>query len=145
MPPFPFMKRGKRFCSLCYLCFFLALFTFELAIVIPVALLAFAIFWHFAVGKENWLKRTLLLILPQVLLLPFYFLLDQWMFGSLVGHYGAGFICTFHFLLAGSNAIKYLVKYLFFLRYFPFHTKEPVFAFFNKEIVVLIAVAFFCC
>ncbi|MBA2423448.1 MAG: hypothetical protein H0V61_09540 [Chitinophagales bacterium] len=123
-----------------FICFFLAMFSFEWSIIIPVATALFAIFYNLSKpDNKAWLKKSALLIAPQFLLLPLYFLLNNLMFGTTVGHYGQEVHFSFDFYSSGSQYLKYFVKDLLFLRHFNHPTKMAVLDFFSRHEVILVS------
>lgn len=99
------------------LLFFLALFSLELAFVVPFLTAALVLLWSTQYPSKGllvaWLRHF---FLPQFALLAFYFILNKFMLGVWVGHYGAAMHLRFVPQEILGNAFKYFAKYLLFAR-----------------------------
>lgn len=100
--------------------FAVALFTFELAVALP--LLAGVL--YFVGGKSGSRPGWKPVFLPQVLLLAGYFLLNKLLIGGWVGHYGESTHLHFDLRAIASNCLKYFTKYLLYWREWPHPPKE---------------------
>lgn len=136
--------------------FMVALFTFELALALP--LLALAIYFlslpkatsasridsknnaafAFGNGKSDkqptgkiWQK----IILPYSLLILAYFLLNKISFGGWAGHYGEAVHLNFDLRNIAANCLKYFSKYLLWWREWPHGSKEWLVLFLEKPVV----------
>lgn len=102
--------------------FAVALFTFETALVLPLLLLVFGLFWSVRLRLRQWLW----LLAPQWLLLLLWVALNRLLFGSVVGHYGAGVHLRFYPPELAATLTRYLLKYLLFWRHWPHTWKESL-------------------
>ena len=130
--------------------FLTALFTFELAIALPLLAVTLA-FWWVSVGDKSLLfpqngfpqnsaegiNRNILrkIILPQSGALAGYFLLNKLVLGKWVGHYGESVHFNFDLQAIASNCLKYFTKYLLFWRDMPHGYKEDLMQFLEKPAV----------
>ena len=109
-------------------CVYLAtLFSLELSFITPLLVsMAGFITWLIRRQKGNLYKSA---IFAGVLwgLLGCYLILNKLTIGSFIGHYGAEVHLQFDFLLMVATEMKYLVKHLFFARYYSFETKSLLF------------------
>ena len=119
--------------------FLLALFTFEYGMILPFLILILLLF-SFLTRKptNNIYQQVRVLILPQILALGGYFMLMKILFGTWIGHYGATVHLNFPIKIMLANALKYLVKYLFFVRFYAHPTKTAVFSFIDNNVFLLI-------
>ncbi|TXB62258.1 hypothetical protein [Phaeodactylibacter luteus] len=103
-------------------CFLPALFTFELALIIPalnaVLLLSLP-------GQRA--AHALKVIAPQLALIVGYFFINRALLGSWVGHYGAEVHLRFQPLEVAANFLRYAAKHLLFARYWPHTWKAALF------------------
>ncbi|MBI5916108.1 MAG: hypothetical protein HY842_12095 [Bacteroidetes bacterium] len=126
--------------------FVVALFTFELALALP--LLAWVLIFlpltpegepHLPLLRRIFLRGSPSgvrgVILPHVLLLAGYFLLNKLLLGGWVGHYGEGVHLNFDLRNLAANCLKYFSKYLLFWRDWPHGWKEALMQFFEKPAV----------
>ncbi|MBK8562394.1 MAG: hypothetical protein IPN76_03370 [Saprospiraceae bacterium] len=130
--------------------FVVGLFTFELAVVLPVLLLPLTPkgepnFVHSGVNP-NFLKSRILFVrwspfkcfgsgkglVPYFLLLTAYFLLNKLLLGGWAGHYGEATHLNFDLRLIASNCLKYFSKYLLWWREWSHNGKEPMVLFFER-------------
>lgn len=102
--------------------FAVALFSFETALVLPPLLVLLAFLY------PQWLhlRQWVLLLLPQFLLVAIWAGLNHYLFGSIVGHYGASVHLRFYPPEIASTLTKYFLKYLLFWRHWPHHWKESL-------------------
>lgn len=145
--------------------FVLALFTFELAVALPLLAVALVVALPLT-PKGEPLPSELLLpptheltigvvkfsragrngsplgirgwvatFLPQLLLVTAYFLLNKLLLGGWAGHYGEAVHLNFDLRNIASNCLKYFTKYLFFWREWPHGGKEWLVLFFEKTMV----------
>jgi hypothetical protein len=136
--------------------FVVALFTFELAVVLPVLLAAM----HFlslpeataasrdaavASGNDKKIKSMVRALLPYFAIIAGYFLLNKLLLGGWAGHYGEATHLNFDLRLIASNCLKYFTKYLLWWREWPHNGKEELVLFFEKPVVawsgLMVAVA----
>lgn len=120
------MKEGRpRQLLAAHLLFVLALFTFELALAVPLACLALALTFPKEEAIEGGRSRALRrLCLPQFGMLLGYFVLNRLLLGAWVGHYGAAVHLKFRLGDVLSNYFLYGFKFLAFSRYWPHPWKE---------------------
>jgi hypothetical protein len=136
--------------------FFGALFTFELAISLPLLALTLAFWWVYAVVGKEYLNRPSFsqngaagrrnvifrqIALPQAGALAGYFMLNKLLLDGWVGHYGEGIHLKFDAALIASNGLKYFTKYLFFWRDLPHGYKEDLMQFLEKPFVAWTSLA----
>lgn len=126
--------------------FVVALFTFELALSLPF-MVAILLFWQHQIASERSYKiKKVVAIVPYLVAIPFYFILNKLLLGGWVGHYGEGVHLNFNIGDIGSNALKYFTKYLIYWRDWNHAAKESFIAFCDSPtsaIFILIAVILF--
>ncbi|MCB9288857.1 MAG: hypothetical protein H6560_16230 [Lewinellaceae bacterium] len=108
-----------------HLLFVLALFTFELALMAPLACLLLLVSFPKEQRAGGKLSRQLgWLAIPQFGMILVYFLLNRLILGSWVGHYGAAVHLKFQLREVLSHYFLYGIKHLAFSRYWPHPWKE---------------------
>ncbi|MBI1227846.1 MAG: hypothetical protein GC192_21615 [Bacteroidetes bacterium] len=108
--------------------FVVALFTFELALALP--LLAITLWW--IAGKRVKIGTILF---PHLILVAGYFLLNKLILGGWAGHYGEAVHLNFDLRNIGANCLKYFTKYLLWWREWPHGGKERFILFFEKPVM----------
>ena len=112
--------------------FVVALFTFELALALPLMALAFLFFLNNgkSIRKKIWPISGV-----QFFFTGIYFLLNKIWLGSWVGHYGEEVHLNFSLNSIASNCIKYFTKNLFYWREWGHGTKEAFIQFLDKPVI----------
>ncbi|HWB63869.1 MAG TPA: hypothetical protein VG603_10190 [Chitinophagales bacterium] len=122
---------------LLHLCYLLALFSLEIAFSIPLLLFVLSQFWDRRIfGGVSAFQFTLRVVVPQLLVIPEYFLLSKIILGNWIGHYGAAAHLNFSPVILSSHLNGYLAKYLLFFQFAGFQKRQllynclvnPVFA-----------------
>ncbi len=106
----------------------LALFAFEWSLVIPVLLLVLVVVWYFS--RKSTVSLPALagrLIAPQAALWTVYFLLNKFVIGDWVGHYGADTHLKITPQPMMANLLRYTVKQFGFGRHWDHFVKTQVF------------------
>lgn len=124
--------------------FAVALFTFELAFSFPALCLIFLGIHGLQQGKWKQVPAlALYLVVPQLLLLGIYLLINRFTLGKWIGHYGA----ETHLNLAPEvllgTACQYTVKLLGWARHYPHSTKEQLFSFVTQPLFLIAATTLF--
>lgn len=120
--------------------FLLALFTFEYGLFTPLLLIAFLVIWRLLSVESNYFWADIkMLVLPQFLAVGGYFVLSKLVFGKWIGHYGAATHLSFPIKKMMATGLKFLAKYLFFVRSYPPTYKRTVFNFIDQYAYVLFA------
>ncbi len=110
--------------------FLLALFTFELSLILPLLAIVFYTSWLWVANQQHrFLHFFMKISLPQFILMGGYFLLNKWIIGSWIGHYGATTHLKFSLTTMSDTLLKYGIKYLFFVRSYPHQWKQQIFNF----------------
>ena len=105
--------------------FALALFTFELALAVPLACLALLLLFPPTQRSSGGLARQLQwLSIPQFSMLIAYFVLNRLILGAWVGHYGPAVHLKFRLGEILANYYRFGFKFLAFNRYWPHPWKE---------------------
>jgi hypothetical protein len=113
-----------------HIAYLLALFTFELAIMLPfMTIVLLALFPY----KQ---PKTWRIVLPQLGLLAVYFGLNRIVLGSWIGHYGADTHLRFPIREMSANLLSYTVKLLGFVRYYKHSWKTAVFEVLNQPVLL---------
>jgi len=110
--------------------FIAALFTFELALVLPFLTIAYFSLWFWYQENLPQIRPHFLKIsIPQFVLTLAYFLLNKLVVGTWVGHYGAATHLKVSLTEMGGTLLQYIVKYCFLVRSYPHAYKETIFGF----------------
>lgn len=110
--------------------FILALFSFELSLMLPFLCIIIYGLWSFYFkNKGQLISHFNRVTLPQIGLLISYFMLHKMAFGNWVGHYGADTHLKFSIGEMTNTLAKYFLKYLFFVRSYAHTYKETIFNF----------------
>lgn len=122
--------------------FVVALFTFELAVALPLLLVPLTPHPKADPNALNFRKLSTRGfpfrypgLMPYFLLLAAYFLLNKLVLGGWAGHYGEGVHLNFDLRLIAANCLKYFTKYLLWWREWPHGAKEWLVLFFEKPVV----------
>ena len=123
-----------------YSFFFLAIFTFEYGLFTPLLLIILLVAWRVGIEKSYRIWADIkVLILPQFLAIGGYFLLTKLLFGKWIGHYGATTHLSFPIKKMMATGIKFIAKYLFFVRSYPATYKRTIFGFIDEYAYILFA------
>lgn len=122
-------QKGYRLQYFVHLAFFVsALFTLEINLASPfIYLLIFGAIAYFKKSTSFLYQYLGKVFSLHVLLIIGYFLLNKWILGSYVGHYGAEQHLNFSPDLIISNGLKYLHKYGLLLHFLPYSLKHPIY------------------
>lgn len=121
------LEQGQRkHLFLVHAVFAAALFTFELALVIPLLCLFLAWMWRVESGAPGR-GRFVRLAAPQWALTALYFALNKVALGSWVGHYGEEVHLKFPIAEMAANFWRYSAKLGLFGRYLDLPVKQAVF------------------
>jgi hypothetical protein len=125
--------RDKKAVYWVHIFFLLGLFSLEWTLVLPglVAILLF--WWQLQQHTWNW-RPWVMLVGVQAVLLASWFGLNQLVIGQAVGHYGAEKHLKFIPVEVLANTWKYLLKNLFFMRYWHHPLKEKAFGWMDHPI-----------
>jgi hypothetical protein len=94
-----------------YFIFFIAVFTWELAFTLPFIV---ALIWYFLPTKNISIKEfSLKILLPMLLMVALFFVLNKITRHNAVGHYGAAAHLNTNPLMISFNMLRYGLKYLF--------------------------------
>ena len=85
-------------------------------------------------GKITTIQFLLRIILPQIFMIPVFFLLSKLLLGRWVAHYGAAHL-NFSDVLVIGNFNRYLVKYLIFTQFFDYYLRTRIYEFFSKPVI----------
>ncbi|MEM6316672.1 MAG: hypothetical protein AAF960_03325 [Bacteroidota bacterium] len=111
-----------------HLYFLLALFTFELALVIPlIDLIIYLLFQQKEHPKRKFCNYFQQISIPQSIALAGYFLLHRLLFGTWIGHYGAATHLQFSPTYLLDNLAKYIIKYGLLVRSYGHYEKVFIF------------------
>ena len=109
-----------------HIVFSAALFTFEMALVIPLLCLLLAWMWRVETGALPR-GRFARLAAPQWMMMAFYFALNKIVLGSWVGYYGEEVHLRFPLTDMAANFWRYAAKLGLFGRYLDLPVKQAVF------------------
>ncbi len=108
--------------------YFISLFTLELSLVTPMAITFCGLITYCIVEDKKKLIQSVLLFGGMLWgLMVLYLGLNKLTLGSIVGHYGATVHLHFDLISMVSTEMKYLVKHLFYARYYSFKIKNILF------------------
>jgi len=149
-----YMQTGekKKFIAGCII-YFLSLFTLEISFITPLLItLAGIITWFIDENKKNSIKGLLSFGGALWTLLAGYIILNIITLGSLVGHYGGKVHLRFDLISIVSTEMKYLVKHLFYARFYSYKAKNVLFdqilsypeiAFFSMAALLSVIILYF--
>lgn len=127
-----YLEKGERKQAVFSLLFFaVALFTFELALALPLMATVFFFSWKKANSRVGSLKRhpKAGLVIPYFILSGIYFLLNKILLGGWVGHYGEGVHLNYDLKNIASNCLKYFTKNLIYWREWEHGVKQSFISF----------------
>lgn len=118
--------------------FLLALFTFEYALILPLLISVLILAWKLSLEKTKQVGIAFsVLVVPQIMAIGLYFILTKLLFGQWIGHYGADVHLQFVLKDMLANGLKFLGKYLFFIRFYPHAYKTAIFTFIDTYAYLL--------
>ncbi|MEO5905656.1 MAG: hypothetical protein ABIQ11_02945, partial [Saprospiraceae bacterium] len=130
-----------------------SLFTLEISFIMPLVIsFAGILVWALRDDRRNTFKKGIKYAGLMWALLGSYLVLNKFTLGSVVGHYGGKIHFQFDLLGIVSTEAKFLVKHLFFARFYSFKTKAllfdqilslPEIAFFFMTLVISIVLVYF--
>lgn len=128
-------EEGKQ-AAFSLLFFAVALFTFELALALPLIATAFLFFWKKADSGVGGLKRhpKVWSVIPYFVLSGIYFLLNKILLGGWVGHYGEGVHLNYDLKNIASNCLKYFAKNLIYWREWEHGIKQSFISFCDNPV-----------
>ncbi|MEN0045536.1 MAG: hypothetical protein AAF806_00615 [Bacteroidota bacterium] len=101
-----------------HICFLLGLFTFELALMLPLFTAVYIGILFLEQRDIQQLKYLFFrLLLPQFVMIVAWVILTKIVVGSYIGHYGASTHLQFDFYKVVGTFLKYVSKHFAFLRY----------------------------
>lgn len=112
-------KGDWKYLATVFLLYFTGLFSLEIAISLPFLLCLIVLLPRKGIfGKVTAREFLLRLVMPQLLMIPIFFLLSKLLLGRWVAHYGARAHLNFSDVLIVGNFNRYLLKYLVFMQFF---------------------------
>lgn len=126
---FKYLNTGrKKFLAWGIVIYLLSLFTLEISFATPIVLTLAALITWLLSGKRKDIARSYLIFGGGLWLsLGAHLLVNKLTLGNIVGHYGAGVHLDFDLLAMMSAEVKFLVKHLFYARFYSFTTKGILF------------------
>lgn len=128
----------NRYAVVFYAFFIPAVFTLEISFSLPLIVTLFIMFLPAAENiykSRRWL--FILFVLPSVLVVVFYFLINKLLRGNFAGHYGAATHFNFDIALLAANFAKYSAKVFALAQFWPYEWREPLYQFFAGKGFVL--------
>jgi hypothetical protein len=122
--------------------FALSLFTMEQSFLFPLCYLAVIILLAPAFDSK-FIKSTLMILAPAMLIVATYFLLSKITFGAFIGHYGADEHLKFNFFEISTVLFQYALKFTTFFRFLPFDQKHYLLALFQNYAFQLTTILLF--
>ena len=121
--------------------FIAALFTFELALILPFLTICYYTLWLWYTKDLHQIGPCFIKIsVPQVFLTVGYFLLNKIVIGTWIGHYGAATHLNFSLTEMSGTLFQYIIKYLFFVRYYPHAYKQSIFTFCGQYGLIILGI-----
>jgi hypothetical protein len=107
------------------LLYLIGYFSLEYMLIMPFMLIAMYVFLKDKL-QGNGRKAWMYIIVPQILLIPLFFVVNKLVLGIFVGHYGANLHLNFRLPDIAFNAIRYFFNYTLFLEYLPAFFREQL-------------------
>jgi hypothetical protein len=133
---------NKSFLRIFLISFALSLFTMEQSFLFPLCYLAVIILLA-PKFDSKFMKTTLVILAPTMLIVVIYFLLSKITFGALIGHYGAEEHLKFNFFEISTVLFQYVLKFIAFFRFIPFEKKHYLIKLFQLPVFQLVVLAMF--
>jgi hypothetical protein len=149
-----YLETGERkMIQLGCLVFGISLFTLEISFVTPLAISIAGLITYLTADNSKKAIRSMI-IFGGILwgLLVLYLVLNKFTIGTVVGHYGAKIHLHFDLIALVSTEMKYLVKHIFYARFYTFHAKNilfdqilsyPVISFFSLSALLTVVLLHF--
>jgi hypothetical protein len=121
-----------------HLVFLLSMLTLEINLAAPFIFLAYVLVYVFTQQKvQDGKAYAKWFLLPHMIVLVSYFVANQLILGDIVGHYGAEQHLVFDPNLIAGNGLKYLSKYLFFIHFLGYETRQVIYGLCTNWAVIL--------
>lgn len=114
-----------------YTCYILAVFSLEISFTLPIILALLILLYPFTTSV-NRQRLLCIYVLPSLLVVAFYFVLNKTMRGSFAGHYGAAAHFNVDLNLLMGNLSKYVAKLFLWFQFVPYPKRSAVYAIFEK-------------
>ncbi len=113
--------------------FLASIYTLEFGIMFPFMIAIYM--WLWTKKAQVNLRRAILILLPQFLIIFSFFLMNRIILGNWVGHYGAGVHLHMPPAYMASQLACYLIKYAALLHFFQFSTRDAVYSFVQQPAI----------
>ncbi|NNE25707.1 MAG: hypothetical protein HKN09_02585, partial [Saprospiraceae bacterium] len=128
----------KKYLVFIFIAYLLALFSLELSFIVPLLSLVILLFSKFSTDiRFNLTAHFKKIIIPQFVLLFSYLVLNRWVIGNFIGHYGAEKHLNLNADLILGNGLKYLSKYGLHLHFWSPEIKFFIYEMLGNPIVYL--------
>lgn len=121
----------KAYIALFYTCYIPAVFTLEISFTLPLVLLLFILFYPFDT-PINRLRLLGIYVLPSLIIVVCYFVLNKLLRNSFAGHYGAATHFNMNIVLLIGNLSKYVAKLFLWAQFVPYDKRSVLYSFFEK-------------
>lgn len=133
--------------------YIISLFSLEISFITPLMItLAGLITWLVTENSRQIFRSAVVYSACLWALFGAYLVFNKLTLGTIVGHYGSGVHLNIDLLVMAETEIKYVVKHLFYARFYSFQTKQllfdqilslPEIAFFGICILIGLAIVYF--
>lgn len=118
----------SKFLWMCLVIFFLSIFLLEIAYITPLVISLYFVVEYFAGTTSSYNLRSAVVLSGSLWgILAIGILVNKWILGAWVGHYGAAAHLNIDIIAMMSTELKYLVKHIADARFFSFKTKGLIF------------------
>lgn len=142
-----FAQTGKRiWIAVYYLAFVCSLLTHEISMFfIPVLAIVIVKLRFGFLTNVSTSKGVSIFVMPTLLVVAAYLLLNKTMIGVWLGHYGADVHFNFDVVLLSSTFTKYIFKFIFLSQSWNYEWKHNFYLFLEKPVVAYTSLALYAC
>ena len=110
---------------LAHVVFLLAMYSLEFCVVFPIIIVIYLWLWP----KEEKVRfhQYMLILLPELIIIISFFVMNSIYRSSWVGHYGPGVHLNLAPKYMGAQFVRYLLKYIAFVQYYPFSYRNSIY------------------
>lgn len=122
-----------------YAMFMIALVTLEISLVFPgLFFIVFAFLWQNTFSIKHVWMSCRYIALPMAVIIVGYFLANNYVHGSFIGHYGDEHTKTLFTLQTPITMLQYFAKYLFYVHFLVYDKRDLLYSIINHPLILIV-------